>query len=821
MENLFSEGMQMYDKFLIGPYNKGIKNDTPPWATPEDAFSYAHNAFAWRGTMRKRWGSMVMDTNKAEDVQQYFSRLKIQHSAVTDPSGHAFGTWDGTIFNIGQMMLLENGTTYVPFYITAPGLSDMMCNTINYRININATDALGNCFGIAPTTGHFGQSIHVGDTIFTIISAVPGPQAMGVSVDGTGTATFDVTTGAYVITASELNTNVYWNPYFGRFDLTPGATLGDFVINGLPGMRVWFFPTLPVIGFATYEHALTNDNDTFAFDRQFSYIYDPILGWDRLGTMTWTGLDTDYYSWTNWYDTGINNDTLYVTNNKDTDHIQWYRGAWNTLHPIINAGGDHLDTCRILLVYKGRLFALNTVEAGQTYTTRIRWSWFGDPTDVDAWRTDLKKTAGYLDLPTKQPIVSASILNDRILIYCTHSTWEVVYANNDIAPFIPHSINTELGAHSQFSMVFLDKNCIGIGSTGIHACNGNVVERIDNDIPDMIYEMFNEEDQISHVYGIRDFQMEMIYWAVNKDNGAVPNGQKYPNQVLVYNYKNGAWSIFDDNITCFGHWEKQGNRTWSSMTETWETCNARWYDPMLQKHPKMVIVGNQQGWTFLVNPSITRNSKSLSIHTLDSTTRLITSINHNIRGSSFVYINNCMGITDINDQIWNVTPIDKDTLRIYPKDGKPALMGDYLGGGTMELVSVMEFGTKPFNFYIKDNRGIAIQKISCLVQQNPNAYVKVGCSPSYSFVNVIPDGLVNGSQYGTSQIALFSDETGYIPETQDSLWRTAYINIQGSALSIVMYYSIDEIMDKNSAFGGFTLQAMAIYAMPTTYNPTD
>lgn len=791
----------------------------PAWATPEDAFSTMINAFAWRGTIRKRWGSRPMNTTIAEELQQYHTRLKIQYSSNLDAAtGHLAGTWPGAVFKVGQMMLLEDGTNYVPFYVTTAGLADMLHES--YVTPINGTDAAGNCFGVAPVTGHYGQSLVVNGTIFTIISEVPGPQPMGVSAGGTGTATFNVTTGAYVITGSHPNTDVHWNPYYGNFD----TTTGDFILNGLPGMRVWFFPATPVLGFATYEHQGANNNQTFAFDRQFAYQYDTALGWTRLGTKTWTGTDQDYYSWCNWYDTHLYQDTLFVANNVEEDHIQFWNGTWHDLWPELGPGGEeapHLDNCRILLIYKGRLFAINTIEDGQVYSNRIRWSWFGDPTHDDAWRSDLVKTAGYLDLPTKQAIVSASILNDRILLYCNNSTWQVVFTNNDIAPFQPHSINTDLGAHSQFSMVFLDKNCIGIGATGIHASNGNVVERIDNDIPDLIYRLYNQTDQTAYFYGVRDYQLETIYWSVNESIGAIADGEKFPNKILLYNYKNQSWAVFDDSITCFGHWEEQTLRTWASMDETWATSSARWYDPMLQKHPRLVIAGNQQGWTFLVDPTIGRNAQSLSISNYNNITNTFTVIDHNIRTETYVYISDCIGLNNINMSIRRVTAVDKDTLLLYPEPGSLPITGTYKGGGTLQLVSTIELATKPFNFYIKDNRGIAINKIACLVAQNPDGVITVGCMPSYGFINVITDAIANNAFYGTSKIPLYSTEVGYIPENQDSIWRTAYLNIQGNSVAIALYYSKDEMLDLATAFNGFVMEAMVIYAMPTTHNPID
>ena len=87
-----------------------------------------------------------------------------------------------------------------------------------------------------------------------------------------------------------------------------------------------------------------------------------------------------------------------------------------------------------------------------------------------------------------------------------------MYTGNQVLPFIWQKINTELGAESTFSVVPFDKVILGVGNVGIHACNGANVERIDDKIPDEVFRIHNENEGVQRVYGIRDYDVEMVYW---------------------------------------------------------------------------------------------------------------------------------------------------------------------------------------------------------------------------------------------------------------------------------------------------------------------
>src|SRR6185295_15436244 len=236
----------------------------------------------------------------------------------------------------------------------------------------------------------------------------------------------------------------------------------------------------PVMGLSSFESLTLEFQSVIGFDTQFAYQYLS-TGWDRLGTAIWTGTDSQFFWTTNWRGINAYDTYLFVTNFNPPDQIKYWNGTiWTTINPIINAAGDTIETTRIILPFHDRLIFLNTVEkiagTNRSFVNRVRFSQNGSPVQVDAWREDIPGKGGFLDAPTKEDIVTAQFLKDRLIVYFERSTWELVYTGNEILPFRWQQINSELGAASTFSVVPFDKVALGIGTVGVHACNGANVE---------------------------------------------------------------------------------------------------------------------------------------------------------------------------------------------------------------------------------------------------------------------------------------------------------------------------------------------------------
>src|SRR5579871_5926199 len=92
-----------YDRFMIAPIASGLQTDLKSWLIPEDAFARLQNAYIFRGRVRKRFGSRLLNEGVSQSVAQLFSRLRIKLGTTDAVTGILSGTVPGVKFNIGQL----------------------------------------------------------------------------------------------------------------------------------------------------------------------------------------------------------------------------------------------------------------------------------------------------------------------------------------------------------------------------------------------------------------------------------------------------------------------------------------------------------------------------------------------------------------------------------------------------------------------------------------------------------------------------------------------------------------------------------------------
>jgi len=211
-------------------------------------------------------------------------------------------------------------------------INDARSLTSRLRINIGTTNAVtGNLPAtVVPGTAALGQQFSVGATIFTVYQ---NNGAMHVSPAG-ATGTFNVGTKTVTITGATPSTTVYW------------------------------YPSQPVLGFATY---LTNTGGNvagkieFAFDQQFAYKYDLTTGcWERVtgGAGLFSASALRRFSWTNFQGQVSGESNLIVTN--FVDNIRYYNDTTPTFTNLIpatlGAANYNVQRCKFVIPFRDRLF---------------------------------------------------------------------------------------------------------------------------------------------------------------------------------------------------------------------------------------------------------------------------------------------------------------------------------------------------------------------------------------------------------------------------------------------------------------------------------
>lgn len=781
------------DKFLIAPFSSGLQTDVRPFLIPDDAFAEMYNAYVFRGRVRKRFGSQLMGSSSVKATAPLLSRLRVQVGTIGAPSSPV----PGTIYEIGQMF--SAGTQVFTVYQTGTPAAMLAVDLIT------------------------------GATI--------------------GTGTFNTTTGAFVLAGTGLaaGTPIYW------------------------------YPAQPVMGLTTYAKANTpiNDQPIIAFDTQFAYTYNN--GWTRVGAGTlpiWQGDDLNFFWTTNWKGADPDDQALFVSNFNATvgtpsltdDPMYFYDSTlattWNNFsnYTVFKTDGSYVQSAKLIVPFKNSLILFNTIErlnpSGSNlnfaYPNRMRWSIIGSPIAQEvvtvgpdtarapyaylepnqtwsvtvgaATATGKAAGGGYLDAATDEAIVSIEFIKDRLIVFFERSTWEVIWTGNYSAPFYWQKINTELGSQATFSPVPFDKQVITVGNTGVHACNGANVERIDDKIPNQIFNIRNKDQSVQRTAGIRDYYAEMVYWTyVSRD---LQSSQTYPDKVLVYNYKNNTWSINDDSFTAFGYWEQSTDITWASTPLTWEECTFTWDENLQQANSRQIVAGNMEGFVLVISPDANRNAASLQITnmTYDGTTGLVTLIikDHTLSpadddgNGDFIYIESAKGVSFVSSNtIFPVNSVvDADTITI-----SAVMTGTYLGGGTAARVSKIWILSKQWNPYDKQARDVNLNKIDFFVKSTTQAELTVDYFPSSSNLSMVQAGGSSGTNVniGNNVLEMFPYDPASIEGTQTRIWKPVYFLGEGQSIQILIYLSDDQATNPASALAPFELDAMVLYLRPTTH----
>lgn len=738
-----------FQKFIIGPYKSGLVKDVEPFYIPEDAFSKLLNAYVWRGRVRKKPGAITTSNTGANELE------KVNRSRLRINLGNTSGA--GAFNNAG---------------VAVPG--------VQWKI---------------------GQAFSVGSTYFTV------HQANGAMfrTAGAGASTFDTATGMVSITGA------------------PAAT------------AVYYYPAEPVMGFFNPEQDDVNNEKTWAWDTQFAYEFNTANdGWERLngeamaGDALWDSTinNKSAFFWATNYQGLVSEDTfIYVSNNNPNEarFMRYYNtvtNQWNSFRPTIQfvTGSPgltlHCEAALMIVSFNNTLILLNTYEETtpgnvEHFPFRIRWcrdrSIPIDNTGISYFPYN-QASPGFgavLDSPSRQAIVGAEFLRNRLIIYMERETYELaILAQDNVTPFEWRKINTELGAESTFSTIPFDKTVLGIGQTGVHACTGTNVDRIDAKIPDEVFNIHNDIEGAKRVHGIRDYFTEMAYWTF-------PNfidNPTYPTRILAFDYKHPSWSLWQDSITAYGYFQNPASR------------GATLSDQALFRQ---VIAGNQEGYTYLIDLDQPTNTPSLQITDINiggAPTIVLTVIDNNLDVASadpndidFIRIENVVGVTGLNDNIYKVDSTTTNTVTITAAGVGG---GPYAGGGTIRRVNRINILTKEFNPFTQDGRNVLMNKVNFLVNNQGGTLpaITIDYYISTSLLGTVDEAITTSTLIGTSVLQLAPYTLAPFEVSQRQFWHSVYFWADGEFVQFNIYWTDEQMAEPNISLTDFQLHGMILHA---------
>lgn len=778
-----------YTPYYIVDYEEGtgLEQYHEPFLVPDKAFPVLEDAFVWRGRVVKRYGYSFLGRLRRFLNKQAMGN--IASGAGPFPTTVVVNIFTGLgLLPTEPRAELQPGTVVVPLVISIAG------GTL-------ITDTLG-------------------DGTTTVVGPAP-----------ISSATINYTNGELTLI------------FTGAF--APAAT----TFSG------WYFPLLPVMALSRQETDLINEENFIAFDQKYSYSYNGLLFEELSSTTptTWTGNDSAFFWSTNyWTDVTVspNQKIFWATNfNIATpDPIRYYNMVtWVNFTPFLSAGAAiprQLTTCRILIAYKGRFIAMNTYErnaggaSSVNYQNRIRFSQSGTPltqgtigpgpgfawTTVSAWADDRPGYGGYIDLPTSEQIITAEFIKDILLVKCERSSYKIFYTGIASTPFIYEKINTELGAESTFSIVPFDNGVLTVGNYGITVDDSVSVVRIDSRIPDITFSIRNSNNGVKRVHGIRDFFLEIALWTYP---GLLSS--TFPDKVLIYNYKNQSFAIFNDSFTCFGYYQQSTNLVWADYTNfSWSQWLDTWNSGKSQAQFPDIICGNQHGYVSIWNRQGS-NGISLSLKAINGTLNptQFTIPDHNLVDDSFIKLTGILAsagatnLTNLNDVIFRVTVIDGDTVTLEYLDPADSVIknvnvgatGLYVGGGKITVLNNMKISTKLFAPFYEQGGQARLGYVDFLLDNTSDGEII-----SNVFIDECTSVSLTDTSTTTGTLGSYIVKTRPENNTlilfqagQDKIWHRQYVQAICQNFQINLTLSDAQMFNETVATSGFVLHALVLY----------
>lgn len=678
--------------YYITGFDKGFVNNKKPFLNSDEAWTVLENAFCFRESVRKREGLRLLG--------------RLRRTLTDQPIGVSGASpWTFTIYS-----------TLVPAIVGEPNAEiepGSVIITIHAGPDIVFTD-LGAGILTSPTAGNSGTINYI-----------------------TGSVTLTHTAGPGVATTISFS----------------------------------YFPSLPVMGISRRDLPAINDEETVWFDQKYSYRRSGSNFFELIATIpttTWNGSDSDFFWTTNYRGANPQDKLFFVTNffNNAGSPMRYTDGAtWTTFAPLfidpapVIGPTSTIFQARIIVSYYNRLLLLNTWEgdtaAGPAFAVNIqnrcRFSGpaFGNPIAADAFLTNKFGLGGVIDAPTSEAIIGAMFVKNTLIVLFEQTTWQLTYVGEYGLPFVWERVSADFGSESTFSSVLYENQMLAIGDKAIMAANANNVQRIDLEIPNQIFNFKNTNNGVKRVWGVRDYQRELIYWNYPDANtiaGEVPVvALTYPNKVLVYNYRNNTWAIFRDNVTAFGTYQLDSADvvTWESTTVTWDDPIVTWDDIQTDPLFPAVVSGNQQGFVHAYGYALP-DEPSLTIEAINLTgpSIIITSVNHNLLSFEIIQITGMKFVdsstyaplvTDLNDKLYQVQVITPDTFSISRWDFTssvyqpifpfvpPAAGTLYIGGGRITLYPRLNVQSKDINVFQDKGYQVKLAYIDFLMEQQPDS----------------------------------------------------------------------------------------------------
>jgi len=373
--------------------------------------------------------------------------------------------------------------------------------------------------------------------------------------------------------------------------------------------------------------------------------------------------------------------------------------------------------------------------------------------------------AGDLSADTSEYLTGAGIEGNFVVGNFSRSNWVLEKTRDAFNPFFWRRVPSVLGTDAPFSSVSWGGETKSVGKTGLITTDGRVSSRFDNRIPDWTANEISQQ-YFDLTYGGFDREEGQFKWTYVKDE----DGNTTQDRVLVHNYEEGTWSVYEQRFTVFGQTDVGTSLTWDEIDETidptwlrWDTTEEVWNKIGLSEFRQKTLAGDDEGFIYQVNTDYDDYAVGIAAIT-QAANAVVTTSSQAFKAGDRVGINSVVGMTEIN----NFDPTNQNALFepytvISATNTTVTLNVDsqdftaYSSGGILSKLIAFSAKTIPFNPYRPDGRKIHMSHVEFLLDTN-NGYAVVDMfmdeedTPFKSVVLLRPDTILKPKQWITASV---------------------------------------------------------------------
>ncbi|MCY3975277.1 MAG: hypothetical protein OXF02_07045 [Simkaniaceae bacterium] len=748
---------------FLGNFDKGLTKNAPSWLIDEGAFSHLTNAYVWRGTVRKRFGTEYVGSGTIHDARL---SLKLRAGGSSDP-------------------------------LTIP--SDIK-------------PAPGQVLSYKPPSD---------PVVYLIIPSVPATGTVTLLSNREGvSATLDVATKTFTITPAPT-VDVWLFPCLPvmGFALREGSRQGLYETIAFDTRRS--YRRISSKQWVDIGGGKWTGRDTNHFSHvNFRFGNSPPLLFVTNGVRVNTEGSMREADWSGGI-AYLNRENPPVWSVIAPVLAQATQGATE----VRLLGALLLFSFRNALFAAGTIEGDPALpDNDRVYPGKLVWSTpFESPIDDASRQQDHRYNwaTGFnqITLSTSEKIVSVAPFRDRLIVFMERSTFEIVPTGIAEKPFKSQKISSNRGSVATFGTVPLEEGVVTVGSRGIHICDGTRVDRVDSAIPDEIFRL--NLSSTSRIHAIRNFYRELVYFTLPLETSTSRFvSAPFARDILVWNRENGSFAYTTEPATSLGRFlREEDNTTWSELGDkvgTWNKWTGTWRGTSVSPQKERVCFGTRQGVVLTIEEDSPVSRNTLLVAN-------VTGYDLTVPSHQFVPSNRIRlrdpSYEEIDDRVYTVVAVSGDTVSLLPKatpfydTARP-----YKGTATVGLVSEIRIEGADWNPLMQEGYSLRIPYLDFSVKQTPFGEFSVRY-----FINGSPfpvnDSGVAGV-YGDSVVSTApepgDDKTASPfagpPQEQEGryLRRRFFMNGRGQTIRVRLFLNDEQlentgIIDSDLAIGGITV----------------